>query len=186
MTPRSCGRPALTLLLAGVVVVGLGCRARPRAPALEDTAVYQNESEGFRFLVPEGWSLQAKSGVPPGRIDRDLLLVLYRRFGTHAPAVLQVSLQDLPADADLARLLADSRSENTGWRLVGKPAEVKVGSRTGRRFVLEGKGPTGRMAREVIAVRQGERVYFFTGTFSPADHASRDLIRQTFAKVVWK
>jgi hypothetical protein len=177
---------SFVVLLAAVLAGTAGCKSRPRAPALEDGTVYQNDGEGFRFLVPEGWAQQTRSGVPPGRLDRDLVLVQYRRFATKPPAALAVSARDLPPDTDLGRLLAGMKTENTDWALVGSPKQVKVGNRPGQFFVLNGKAPTGALTREVIAVRRDERVYFFSGTYTPSDHTSRDLIRQTFANVVWK
>jgi hypothetical protein len=173
-------------LLVVLVATGAGCNDRPRAPALEDSTVYQNDREGFRFLVPEGWTQQAKSAVPPGKLDHEVVLVVYRRYTVNPPASLQVSIQDLPDDADLARVLIEARSEDTAWKLVRPPVEARVGTQTGKRLVFQGKSPLGRMDREVIAVRRGERVFFFTATFGPSDHASRDLMRQTFANVVWK
>jgi hypothetical protein len=185
MTSGSCGIGWRTLLVV-LVMTGLGCNDRPRAPALEDSAVYQNEREGFRFLVPEGWTQQAKSMVPPGKLDHELILVVYRRYTVNPPATLQVSIQDPPEEANLAQLLIEARSEDTNWKLVRPPAEARVGNRTGKHLVFQGKSPLGRMDREVIAVRRGARVLFFTATFGPGDHASRDLMQQTFANVVWK
>jgi hypothetical protein len=182
MTPSWLVRLLFFLLL----VAGWGCSERPRAPALEDSTVYQNDQEGFRFLVPEGWSQQSKSAIPPGRLTRELVLVEYRRYQTQPPAALQVSIQDLASDLPLGPLLAGSRAQNTDWHLVGNPVQAKVGVRVGQRFILEGKGPGGPQTREVIAVRKGDRVYFFTGIFNTPDHTSRDLVRQTFANVVWK
>jgi hypothetical protein len=184
MTSGPFGNRWLALLLA-LVAAGTGCTERPRAPALEDSPVYQNNHEGFRFLVPEGWFQQLNSAVPPGRLDSDLVLVRYCRHSTSGRSTLQVSAQDLPEEADLARVLTEARSEGTAWKLAGPPAEARVGNRAGRRLVFTGKGPSSRLEREVFAVRKGQRVYFFSVSFVPGDHVSRDLVRQAFAKVVW-
>src|SRR5262245_64118678 len=80
----------------GLLLLLLGCAPRPRAPALLDEPVYQNEREGFRFLVPEGWKQYARSEAPPGKGERERLLVLYRRLTPGPEATLEVTRADLP------------------------------------------------------------------------------------------
>src|SRR5262249_45571367 len=92
--------PALVLLVLS------GCNTRPRAPALVDEPIYQNEREGLRFLVPEGWKQLARADVPPGKVDRERLLVQYRRLLPGQEATLEVRLADLPTSAALDSLLS--------------------------------------------------------------------------------
>ena len=39
--------------------------------------------------------------------------------------------------------------------------------------------------REVVAIRRGERVYFFKGSYSGADTQSRQAIRKAIDTIVW-
>src|SRR5262245_1447579 len=93
----------------GMAAVGLalllGCTPKPVAPALRDEPVYQNDQEGFRFLVPEGWSQNARTEVPPGPVEKERLLVQYKRRPPAKPATLEVSMADLPSSTNLATYL---------------------------------------------------------------------------------
>src|SRR5207249_7528635 len=82
------------LLPAGLLVAWLsaGWGSLPRAPALIDEPVYRNAHEGFRFLVPEGWTVHSKGEPPPGRADKERLLVNYQRYGGDKPAQFEVTL----------------------------------------------------------------------------------------------
>src|SRR5689334_537493 len=100
--PVETGRMVLLLV---VMLLGLGCQPKPKAPALLDEPVYQTD-EGFRFLVPEGWIMSARANVPPGPVEKERLLVQYRRASGESQATLEVSMMDLPEDADLAAYLS--------------------------------------------------------------------------------
>src|SRR2546423_15656230 len=79
-------------LLALCALLLLGCDSKPRAPALMDDPVYQNDREGFRFLVPDGWKQHARAEVPPGKSEKERLLVQYRRPAEGGEATLEVTL----------------------------------------------------------------------------------------------
>src|SRR5262245_25916538 len=100
--------------IAAAALVLASCSSGPRAPALRDEAVYQNDREGFRFRVPEGWTQHAKSDLPPGKANKEHLLVSYRR--SSKPASLEVSLADVPESADLATYLAGPSFGAKQWR----------------------------------------------------------------------
>ncbi len=161
-----------------------GCTSRPRAPALEDGAVYANDREGLRFLVPDGWSQQAKADVPPGPVVKERVLVLYRTFKSKPPASFTLSLADLPEETNLSEYLAGP-SVGVDWHLTGPPEPIEVGGAAARRFVLSGRSGNQPLTREVVAVPRGARTYFFSGNFGTADKARQEHVRGAVASVRW-
>jgi hypothetical protein len=150
---------------------------------LRDEAVYQNDREGFRFRVPQGWMQHAKSDLPPGKVNKEHLLVSYRR--SSKPASLEVSLADLPESADLATYLAGPSFGAKHWRKNSTEEEVESQGMQGVRFTFTGAAGKTEMTKEVVVFRRGERVYFFTGLFAPGDRQSRDEIRHAVAGTTW-
>ncbi len=126
----------------------LGCQTQPKAPALIDEPVYQSD-EGFRFLVPEGWIMAARRTVPPGPVEKERLLVQYRRADGDKQATLEVSLADLPEDTDLASYLSGPRSPPATGSQSGTRETLEVGGVNGTRlrFLAGAKGT--EMAKEV-------------------------------------
>jgi hypothetical protein len=163
----------------------MGCGSRPRAPALQDGSVYQNDREGFRFLVPDGWVQQAKANVPDDKLDQERLLVLYRSFKTSPPGSLEVTAMDLPADVDLAEFLQGRPSGGQNWRLDGDPEALSINGVDATLFKLQGVKRPSSLAREVVTFRRGGRVYFLTSTFSANDIVRRDQARGAAASVQW-
>ena len=174
---------ALIFLSASVVA---GCNTRPRAPALRDDPVYQNDREGFRFLAPEGWRQNTRGDVPPGKAEKERTLVDYRPTAGPSGASLRVSLADLPDSTDLATHLAGPSYGADKWRPAGRPEETAVGSATGTRYSFSGRVSKDEVAKEVVAVRRGGRVYFFTALYAPKDVEVRDQLRRVVSSVVWK
>jgi hypothetical protein len=169
------------LLLAAAAA----CDSRPRAPALVDNAVYQNEREGLRFLVPDGWLQQGRSELPAGPIDRERMLVLYRQPDAGPPSSLGLTVVDIGAGADLGKHVVEASGTAPPWKLIDKQ-EARVGSRPAERYRLSARAPEGELRREVVAVRKGGRVYFFTGTWGANDTASPEQVRRTLDAVLWK
>src|SRR5690349_2852811 len=93
-------------IMALATVFVLGCSSGPQAPVLRNELVYQNDTEGFRFLTPEGWRQHARVDVPPGKLEKERLLVQYVRLSSEKGASLDVSMADLAATADLTEYLA--------------------------------------------------------------------------------
>jgi hypothetical protein len=173
------------LALAGLAWLA-GCNAGPRAPVLKDEPVYQNDREGFRFLVPPGWIQRAKGELPPGRLTRESLLVHYARPDAGPAALLEVTAADLPESADLAAEAATPSFGVKSWRVAGPAESIDVGGVPGVRIRCAGTLDGTEMTKEVVAVRRGERVYFFTAMFATADQAARDQVRQAVASTIWK
>ena len=159
-----------------------GCTDRPRAPALRDESVFDNTREGIRFLTPSGWTLQARSEVPPGPADTERLLVRYAGPPSATPPSFEVALQDLAESTDLvAHLKAPSHSITTPWNIAEPAQPLTIGGAAGNRFTFS----QGDITKETVAFRRGARVYFFTGIFATADTQSRDQIRQAVQSLSW-
>jgi hypothetical protein len=171
-------------LALGLAFLG-GCGETPRAPPLRDDPVYQNDREGFRFLVPEGWQ-QRISGDVPGKADRERPLVEYRPIKAgEGPGSLRVSRIDLPPSADLGGQVAAPSHSVEKWVPVTAAEETAVGGQKGVRYSLTGRLGKGKLAKEVVAVRRGERVYLFTVIFEPKDNDAREALRRIIGSVTW-
>jgi len=177
---RRLGGFALCLTLLG------GCTTRPHAPALSDEAVYQNTQEGFRFLAPEGWTQYAKREYPPGRVDKEHLLVAYRGGGSTKPAALEVSRIDLPTNTDLAKYFAGPSHGSNLWLPEASGEKLEVDGIPGSRFAyttILNKEPT---MKEITAFWRQDRLYFFTAVFLTSDAKAREELRRSVSSVLWK
>jgi hypothetical protein len=172
------------LLVAATLLAG--CRPRPRAPDLNDAPVYENDREGFRFMVPEGWSQYARSELPPGKLDKERLLVQYRRTKSEKEATLEVSAADLSPSTDLANYLAAPAFGVKDWKLKPSPESVEVNGVAGTRYDFAGRVGKEEMTREVVAFRRGERVYFFTTLFFTKDTTAQEQSRRAVSRILWK
>jgi hypothetical protein len=167
----------------GILCAASGCANRPAAPALLDSPLYQNKQEGFRFEAPDGWRMSSRAEYPPGRAEKERLLVEYRSLRGDRLASLIVTMIDLPESADLGAYL-HGREFVKPWK--NQPAvSLEVDGRPAQRFIFVSGPGKEAPAQEVVAMRRGERVYFFTGAFSSGDNKSRDQIRKAVASLSW-
>jgi hypothetical protein len=174
------------LLVAGWTFLLAGCEKRPRAPALRDDPVYQSDSEGFRFLAPQGWTQSTRAEVPPGKVTTEFPLVQYRPLKGPAGASFRVSLIDMSRSADLAAHLAGPSYGVTTWRQTGPPEEIAVGSASAVRHSFTGRAGKQDVVKEVVCVRRGERVYLFTALYPAKDTEVRDQLRRVVESIIWK
>src|SRR6516162_1803979 len=100
-----------------LIALALGCGDQPRAPSLQNEPVYQNSREGFRLLVPEGWTMHARGELPSGQLDRERMLVSYELLQTDKPATFQITAADLAADTDLKKYLSGTAFGIVDWQL---------------------------------------------------------------------
>ena len=178
-------RPASFPHAACVVAFAVaGCTNRPVAPALLDTPIYQNKQEGFRFEAPDGWKMTSRGEYPPGPVEKERMLVEYRRPQGNAPASLRVSLVVLPEGTDLGGYLRDRRLVRSFKAAPSEP--VRLGGQKAERFVSEERQDKGRTIQEVVAVRRGDRVYFFTAVFTADDQQAREQFRRAVGSLTWE
>jgi hypothetical protein len=168
-----------------MIVVAAGCSSGPRAPALQDSPVYQNDTEGFRFLVPEGWSQYARADVPAGPVSKERLLVQYRHLGG-GNAMLEVTVNDLPPEKDLAAYLSGPSYGVQRWTAASAPEKVEIGQKPGTRWLFQSRANGADISREVVTFRHEQRVYFFTGVFSTKDASAREQLRKAVGSIAWK
>jgi hypothetical protein len=173
--------------MLALVFMGGGCNSRPRAPALVNESVYQNDQEGFRFEVPDGWIIHAKTTLLPGvPVPKEKMLVAFRRPHAKRMAVMEVACVDLPEDADLTLQLIGKRTDADAWKQSAPTEAASVGDIPGQRFFFSKMGRDYLLKKEVVAVRRGGRFYFFVLVAVPEDLTARDEIRRVIAGVTWK
>lgn len=164
----------------------LGCEAGPVAPLLRDTPVYHNTREGFRFLVPEGWTQSASANLPIGDLDTELFLVRYSVPSAEGGAQVQVlCVQDRSAEIDLAKHHVKPAFGVEKWILQTGPKEETIGGKPGTWLSLTGKSKNREMGKEVLCFRKGDRVYSFVGTFWTTDQKARQSMHRAFESVIW-
>ncbi len=175
--PRSARVCLSALLLAG-------CQPKPKAPALIDEPVFRSD-EGFRFLVPEGWIMAARANVPPGPLEKERLLVQYRRIEGDKQATLEVSLADLAEDADLTSYLSGPSFSASHWQPSGAAEWLEAGGQHGSRYRFTARIQGAELAKEVTVFRRGGRVYFFTLLFAPQDDTAPEQAHRAISRIVW-
>jgi hypothetical protein len=181
-TQRRLAPICIPALLA-VLLLG-GCRGRPKAPALTDEGVFQSD-EGFRFVVPEGWIMAARGNVPPGTLDKERLLVQYRRAQGADQATLEVSAADLSQDTDLTAYQSGPSFSAKSWKPCSQPEPLNIGGVDGSRSRYSGSINGYALDKEVTAFRRGGRVYFFTLLFSPKDATAPEQAHRAIDQLVW-
>jgi hypothetical protein len=178
--------PWVGWIAIGVMVLCTGCSSRPRAPALENEPVYENKRAGFRFVAPEGWVQHAKADLPPGKLEKECLLVNYETPIRGKMAFLEVSLADLPESTDLASYLADSSYGVGRWRPAGAPENVTVHGVPAVRYSYTARQGKDQLTKEVVVFRRSDRVYFFTGVYPSSNSQSRDQVREAAMSTIWE
>jgi hypothetical protein len=155
---------------------------------VQGDAVYYSRNEGFHLEPPPGWSQHARAEYPPGRYEREWPLVKYKRIDEQGPAFFRASMLDLAESIDPAAYLREKPPGPEHWRPVGAPESVHVGGLPATRVMFTGtweEAEKEEVAKEVVAVRRGGRVYFFAGIFPAADQNVRKMVRTAVASVVW-
>jgi len=185
---RRLGRPGMAALALGGMLLA-GCEEQPRAPALvQGEAVYYNRGERFRLEPPPGWSQHTRAEYPPGRYERERPLVKYKRLDVPGPAFFRASMLDLAESTTPETYLRDRPPGPEKWQPAGKPETVQVGGLPATRMTFTGtweEDEKEEVVKEVVAVRRGGRVYFFTGIFPAGDKKARALIRTAVDSIAW-
>jgi hypothetical protein len=162
-----------------------GCSAQPGAPALDDEPVYRNDRAGFRFSRPEGWIQWSRGNVPDGKLDTERLLVEYKCGGCDEPATLEVTVASIAPSTSLTDYVMKNTLTGEDWRLSGRAEEFTINSEPAVRFLYTRRSDKKELAREIVAFRRGDRVYFFKGFYDRSDTRARREIRSTVETVVW-
>jgi hypothetical protein len=172
-------------MLAGLALAALlaGCSPRPRAPALmQGEALYVNAQEGFRFVPPPNWALHARAEWPAGRIEEERLLVAYRRVAGNQVTRFEVTMVDVAESVELAELIV---AHSDGWKPEGRVEALEIAGRPAARGAYRSRTANPPEIKEIVAVRKGERVYFFIGLFAADDSKGRDQVRKSIETLSW-
>lgn len=178
--------------MAAWLVIGLltswlaGCDSTPRAPELVDSPVYQNETEGFRFRVPDGWTQTASSNLPAGDFEGENFLVRYLVQSPTGGSTLQV----LCFVDDDSKNLENHHSEPSfgvqRWQITEPATAADVGGLPAERMTYTGRLQGKTIHKEVLAVRRGNRVYSFVGLYFDGDEKAEQSIDRALQSLRWE
>jgi hypothetical protein len=169
-----------------LAVVLAGCDRRPQAPVLRDSAIYRNDAEGLRFLVPEGWIQTASSLLPQGPLPGDAFLVRYRINTPEPGAMLQVECMPDRPDKDLVQHHAGPSYRVRRWTPVGPAEELVIGGAAAQRLIYTAEMDRRQLTKEVVCFRRGGRIYSFAGLFWSTDDKAREQIRRAVESTIWE
>jgi hypothetical protein len=176
-----CARSFAALLAISLC----GCDSGPEAPELRDAPVYENAKEGFRFMVPDGWTQTASSILPAGDLEGDAFLARYRVKSPEAGSTLQIECFQENEPVDLQEYHSGPSYRVNRWKLKGEPETVTLGGREAQRMMFEATMDGREISKEVVCFRKGNRVYSFVGLFSSTDEKARQQIQRAVASVSW-
>lgn len=177
-------RMPLALCLVGLTLLA-ACESRPQAPLLRDSPVYQNDREGFRFLVPEGWTQTANAMLPPGDFEDEVFLVRYRLATPTGGAMMQVLVLQEKAPLNLGDHHAGPSFGVEKWTLLEPVEKLIIGGKTAEHYRYSGKLQDSQMSKDVYGFRNSGRVYSFVGLFWSEDEFARQQIERAVKSTVW-
>ena len=176
----------MALLFVGCVTLLGGCQETPRAPALANETVYQNDTIGLVFVTPEGWSLYAKTSLPPGALNRPIRLTAYTRSVDKFHAEFELYAVDVPPSQDVLEYLGTHKIGPDTWTPKGKPTPETINGVPATRSILAGVKVSTKMRREIIAFPRGDRQFLIVFTHHDADTQSRDQAQKAIESIKWK
>jgi hypothetical protein len=178
--------PRKAIVVCGLLIATvIGCDSGPRAPALMDTPVFQDKQEGFRFLVPEGWTQNARANLPPGELEGESFLVRYRMKTPEMGSTLQIICFEDSGESDLSKHHAGPSFRVRNWTAVAPGESMEVNGKPAERLTYEAVIDGRKMTKEVVCFRKGNRVYSFVGLFFSSDDKAREQIRRAVGSVIW-
>ncbi len=183
MRTRYCTIGCLGLLL---VALSAGCQDAPRAPALTNETVYQNDAVGITFVTPEGWTLFAKTSLPPGPLNRPIRLTAYGRSVDKFHAEFELYAVDVPPGSDLLDYLAEHKIGPDVWTPVGKPSALTVRGVPATRSAFAGVKADVKKRRDIVAFKRGDRQFLIAFTHHEDDSQARDQAQKAIDSVNWK
>ncbi len=168
------------------VWLATGCDSAPRAPALRDSAVYQNNREGFRFLVPDGWLQSASSVLPDDLGDGEILLVQYKMRTPSKSATVEILCFDETEPQDLEKYHALPSHGVRKWIAEESAKDLEINGTSAERYSFSAMLGDDQMMKDVVAFRRGKRVYSIIGMFFASDEKARQQLQRAAGSVIWK
>lgn len=173
-------------MLLAIALLSAGCGGRPSAPALRDAPVYQNNREGFRFLVPDNWTQQASSNLPTDKLEGEVLLARYNMRTSGPGALLEVLCFHESQSENLEQYHAGPSHGAPRWERVEDREALEVNGKPAERFVYRAEISGQPMLKEVVVFRRGERIYNFIGMFWASDDKAREQVRRAVGSTIWR
>lgn len=177
-------QPRWSVLLL-VLLATMGCSSQPAAPVLSDSPVYRNSSEGFRFLVPEGWTQSASSLLPPGKLTGEVFLVRYRVRSSEAGAMLQILCMADDKSLDLEQHHAKGSFRAGSWEIVQPRKTITISKVPAERMIYKAMMENRDMHKHVTCFRKNGRSYSFVGLYWSSDEQAQQQIERAVDSVIW-
>jgi hypothetical protein len=174
------------LLLSFIVLPFAGCGFRPAAPLLSDAPVYRNAAEGFRFLVPEGWTQTASSVLPPGKLAGEVFLVRYNVRSAEAGASLYLVCMADSKSLDLEQHHSEASFRMGHWDVVQPRQTLQINKVPAERIIYEALDEKRKMTKHVTCFRRTGRVYSFVGLYWSNDEQAPQQIERAVDSVIWE
>jgi hypothetical protein len=152
---------------------------------LRDAPVYQNDAEGFRFLVPKGWIQTASAVLPPERLEDEVVLVRYQMRTSEKAALVELLCFDRQ-NVDLQQFHAGPSHGVADWRIVSPLSRRQIHGMPAEHCLYRGTSEKESFCKEVYAFRRGARVYCFIAFYWESDQNAREEVRQAMESVVWR
>lgn len=178
----ACGWSVLLLIQFAIV----GCSNQPAAPILSDSPVYRSSAEGFRFIVPEGWTQSASSALPPGKLAAEVFLVRYRVPSVEAGATLQVLCMNDAPSLNLEQHHGEGSFRAGKWDLDQPLKTVNINKTSAERMTYKVLIDQREMSKHVTCFRRNGRVYSFVGLYFSNDDQARQQIERATDSVIWE
>ena len=172
------------IYIAWFLITLIGCNKRPYAPALTDDITYEN-SAGMRFVVPERWSVTAKSNIPDPLPDHPTRLAAYRN-PQNVKAGLDVYVANLPSEMSLDDYLKANPIGPRNWKILAPAEELQVnGTPATRTLYAIRPGQKQTDSREIVAFRHNDVCFFFLLEHTSDDTKSREQARRAIETTRW-
>jgi hypothetical protein len=178
-SPRVCPWSPLGILVVASLLSG--CEAKPRAPALTDDPVFQNDQFGLRMQAPERWKQIASALIPPGAHEKPMQLVGYR--SPQMDAAFEI---DAAANADLQAVALQPSHGVLEWKPVGPSEGTTVGNAPAVRFRFRGMQGAVAQTKEVVSVRRDGRVLLFVLIAPANDTLASEAAQRAISSVTWR
>jgi hypothetical protein len=195
---RHASKQVWNLLLVATVIaaIGLGVvyaftpnvrRAQmiEGRPMLEqDGPDFVDHQIGVTFTPPAGWAMQERSTESPTTHKAERMVVKFKRLipGPKA-AWFKLNVADVTGDPSPADLIRTRKPREAHFGMTKDPEDgLTIAGRPASRVTFGGDmDPDGKGSRpttqEIVALRHGPVVLYFTGTFITADAETQQMIR---------
>jgi len=166
--------------------VTLGCSGQPSAPLLSNSPIYRSSTEGFRFLVPEGWNQSASSVLPAGKLNAEVFLVRYRVPSPEAGATLQVLCMTDDKSLDMEQHHGQGSFRAGHWDIDQPRKNLEINKIPAERMTYKVVIDQREMSKHVTCFHRNGRVYSFVGLYFSNDDQAGQQIERATDSVIWE